>query len=87
MKGVGMLVGNFELKGARNKWAQEKTRAREEDTRGERELPLASHVSLARARSFLRPFISWRLLRRLGLLQHKQTTNASFCSTLRVLEG
>ena len=43
--------------GAWKYWAQEKTGAREGDTRGERELPHPSRVSLARARSLFRPLL------------------------------
>ena len=41
----------------RKYWAQEKTGVREGDTRGERELPHPSRVSLARARSLFRPLL------------------------------
>ena len=54
--------------GAR-KWAQERTGAREGYTRGRGSActkgPRKSRVSFSRARFFLRPFISQRLLRRL----------------------
>ena len=41
--------------GAWKWWAQEKTGARERDTRGDREFPHPSRVSLARARSLFYP--------------------------------
>ena len=41
----------------RKYWAQEKTGVREGDTRGERELPHPSRVSLARVCSLFRPLL------------------------------